>query len=196
LIESERWDSIKAAVTHYRVDLNHALKVRESAVNLFATLKSIHRLPPEYQEWLSAAAMLYEVGDYVNRNGRHRHTYYIISHSEILGYTPQQRRIIGAIARYLGKSRPVVEDAPMKVLTPADRVYVRKAALILRLARAINLGRGNAVRKQRVRLRNGGVEIELQSGPRASVDLELWALEKEKNYFREVFGRELSAAAT
>ena len=195
-IESERWDSIKAAVTHYRVDLNHALKVRESAVNLFATLKSIHRLPPEYQEWLSAAAMLYEVGDYVNRNGRHRHTYYIISHSEILGYTPQQRRIIGAIARYLGKSRPVVEDAPMKVLTPADRVYVRKAALILRLARAINLGRGNAVRKQRVRLRNGGVEIELQSGPRASVDLELWALEKEKNYFREVFGRELSAAAT
>ena len=194
-IESERWDSIKAAVAHYRVDLNHALKVRESAVNLFAALKSIHRLPPEYQEWLSAAAMLYEVGDYVNRNGRHRHTYYIISHSEILGYTPQERRIIGAIARYLGKSRPAATDTPIKVLTPADRSYVRKAALILRLARAINLGRGNAVRKQRVRVRNGGVEIVLQSGPRASVDLELWALEKEKNYFREVFGRELSAAA-
>ena len=46
--------------------------------------------------------MLYEVGDYVNRNGRHRHTYYIISNSEILGYTPQQRRMIAAIARYLG----------------------------------------------------------------------------------------------
>ena len=140
-IESERWDSIKAAVAHYHVDMDHALKVRESAMNLFSALKSIHRLPAEYQEWISAAAMLYEVGDYVNRNGRHRHTYYIISHSEILGYTPQQRRIIGAIARYLGKSRPVPADAPMKVLAPNDRVYVRKAALILRLARAINLGR-------------------------------------------------------
>jgi hypothetical protein len=26
------------------------------------------------------------------------------------------------------------------------------------------------------------------------VDLELWAVEKETSYFREVFGRELSAA--
>ena len=73
---------------------------------MFKTLKTVHRLPPEYAEWLSAAAMLYEVGDYVNRNGRHRHAYYIIAHSEILGYTPEQRRIIAAIARYLGKSRP------------------------------------------------------------------------------------------
>jgi len=63
-------------------------------------------LPPEYQEWLSAAAMLYEVGDYINRNGRHRHSHYIISNSEILGYTPEQRRVIAAVARYLGKSRP------------------------------------------------------------------------------------------
>jgi exopolyphosphatase/guanosine-5'-triphosphate,3'-diphosphate pyrophosphatase len=83
----------------------------------------------------------------------------------------------------------------MKVLPPADRVHVRKAALLLRLARAINLGRSNAVRKKRARLRDGGVQIELYPGPRASVDLELWALEKEKDYFREVFGRELSAAA-
>ena len=105
-IESERWDSIRAAVAHYRVDMDHALQVREFAMHLFKTLKSVHRLPAEYAEWLSAAAMLYEVGDYVNRNGRHRHAYYIIAHSEILGYTPEQRRIIAATARYLGKSRP------------------------------------------------------------------------------------------
>src|ERR1700733_481519 len=99
----------------------HALQVRAAAMRLFTTLRSVHGLPQEYEEWLSAAAMLYEVGDYVNRNGRHRHTYYIISHSEILGYTPEQRRIIGAIARYLGKSRPTAEDASMKVLLPEDQ---------------------------------------------------------------------------
>ena len=47
--------------------------------------------------------MLYEVGDYVNRNGRHRHAYYIIAHSEILGYTPEQRRIIAAIGALSGQ---------------------------------------------------------------------------------------------
>src|SRR5207302_11413415 len=135
-IESERWDSIAKAVAHYGVDRKHALDVRASAMRLFTALRSIHRLPAEYGEWLSAAARLYEVGDFVNRNGRHRHTYYIISNSEILGYTPQQRRIIAAIARYLGNSRPAPGDAVMKNLVPTDRESVRKASLLLRLARA------------------------------------------------------------
>jgi exopolyphosphatase/guanosine-5'-triphosphate,3'-diphosphate pyrophosphatase len=192
-IESERWDSLLAAVAHYHIDMEHALHVRESAMLLFNALKSLHRLPPEYREWLSAAAMLYEVGDYVNRNGRHRHTHYIISHSEILGYTPEQRRIIAAIARYLGKSRPTENDGPLKVLAPLDREFVRKAALILRLARALNLGRSGAVQSTRVRIHNGELSLRLVPKKRASVDLELWAVEKEKSYFREVFGRELSA---
>jgi exopolyphosphatase/guanosine-5'-triphosphate,3'-diphosphate pyrophosphatase len=193
-IESERWDSIRSAVEHYRVDLEHALQVRASAMRLFAELKSVHRLPAEYAEWLSAAAMLYEVGDYVNRNGRHRHAYYIISNSEILGYTPQQRRLIAAIARYLGKSRPLPNDAHMKVLPPEEREHVSKASMLLRLARALNLGRGGAVRAAKARVRNGKVNLSLRAKPRMSLDLELWAVEKERSYFRELFGRELSAA--
>jgi exopolyphosphatase/guanosine-5'-triphosphate,3'-diphosphate pyrophosphatase len=194
-LESERWDSIRAAIAHYGVDMSHALQVRESAMQLFAALKPLHRLPPEYKEWLSAAAMLYEVGDYVNRSGRHRHTHYIISHSEILGYTPEQRRTIAAVARYLGKSRPTPGDAPLQPLSPADRDAVKKASLLLRLARAMNLGRSGAVRGAKVRMRDGEVAITLLPKARSSVDLELWAVEKEKSYFREVFGRDLSAAA-
>jgi|SRR5581483_8333775 len=193
-IESERWDSIKAAVEHYRIDLKHALDVRESSLALFTSLKAVHRLPSEYREWLSAAAMLYEVGDYVNRNGRHRHTYYIISHSEILGYTPEQRRIIAAIARYLGKSRPSPADGPVKVLSPPDRDHVPKASLLLRLGRALNLGRSDSVRHCKVRVHEASVELLLSPKRGAGVDLELWAIEKERNHFREVFGRTLSAA--
>jgi exopolyphosphatase/guanosine-5'-triphosphate,3'-diphosphate pyrophosphatase len=194
-IESERADSIRAAVEHYHVDLHHATQVRDSALYIFTALKSIHRLPPPYREWLSAAAMLYEVGDYVNRFGRHRHAYYIIANSEILGYTPDQRRLIAAIARYLGKSVPTPGDGPIKVLLPEDREHVRKAALLLRLARALNLGRSGAVQSVKLRTRNGEVIFSLTAKARFSVDLELWAVEKEKNYFREVFGRELSATA-
>ena len=195
-IESERWESILNAVDHYRVDRKHALDVRDHATLLFSALRSLHRLPPEYREWLSAAAMLYEVGDYVNRNGRHRHSHYIISNSEILGYTPQQRRIIGAIARYLGKSRPAMEDGPMKLLDPGDRADVQKAILLLRLARALNLGRSRAVERVRVGVRSAEVKLTLVPRRRMGVDLELWANEKERDYFREVFGRELSTAAS
>jgi exopolyphosphatase/guanosine-5'-triphosphate,3'-diphosphate pyrophosphatase len=195
-VEFERWESITTAVDHYGVDRKHALDVRDAATLLFSALRSLHRLPPEYREWLSAAAMLYEVGDYVNRNGRHRHTHYIISNSEILGYTPQQRRIIAAIARYLGKSRPTLEDGPMKLLDPGDRADVQKAILLLRLARALNLGRSRAVERVRIGVRSAEVKLTLVPRRRMGVDLELWAIEKERDYFREVFGRELSTAAS
>ena len=193
-VESERRDSILAAVEHYRVDLDHATRLRDSAVQLFADLRSIHRLPPEYREWITAAAMLCEVGDYVNRTGRHRHTYYIISHSEILGFTPQQRRVIAAIARYLGKSRPSLEDGPLKALPPADQKHIAKASLVLRLAWALNLGRSGALRTVRVKIHDSSVEFTLVPKHPMTVDLELWAVEKEKSYFREVFGCDFSAA--
>jgi exopolyphosphatase/guanosine-5'-triphosphate,3'-diphosphate pyrophosphatase len=164
-------------------------------MELFSALKSVHHLPLEYREWLSAAAMLYEVGDFVNRNGRHRHTQYIISNSEILGYTPEQRQIIAAIARYLGKSRPTPGDGPMKGLTPDDQQNVVKASLLLRLARGLNLGRGRTIGGTRVSVRNGAVKLTLVPKGRSGADLELWAIEKDRGYFREVFGRELSAAA-
>ena len=163
---------------------------------LFSALKSVHRLPPEYREWISAAAMLYEVGDYVNRNGHHRHTHYILSNSEILGYTPQQRRLIAAIARYLGKSRPMLDDGPMKAIDAAERGDAQKAILLLRLARALNLGRSRAVQRVRVSLRLPEVKLTLVPRRRMGVDLELWAIEKDCGYFREVFGRELSTAVS
>jgi exopolyphosphatase / guanosine-5'-triphosphate,3'-diphosphate pyrophosphatase len=194
-IESERWESITRAVSHYRVDMKHALDVRDSAMFLFTALRSVHGLAPEFREWLSAAAMLYEVGDYVNRNAHHRHTYYIIANSEILGYTPQQRRIIAAIARYLGKSRPSLEEAPMKAIEPSDRPGVQKAIMLLRLARALNLGRSRAVEKVRAKVHAAEVLLTLVPRRRMGVDLELWAIEKDAAYFREVFGRELSTAA-
>jgi exopolyphosphatase/guanosine-5'-triphosphate,3'-diphosphate pyrophosphatase len=195
-IESERWESIMKAVSHYHLDVKHALDVREAATWLFTGLRSVHGLPPEYEEWIGAAAMLYEVGDYVNRTGRHRHTHYIISNSEILGYTAQQRRIIAAIARYLGKSRPTMDDGPIKIIDSADRPNVQKAIVLLRLARALNLGRSRAVEKVRIAVRRAEVKLTFLPRRRMGVDLEQWAIEKECAYFREVFGRELSTAVS
>lgn len=193
-VESERRDSILAAVQHYHVDVDHADRVQQTALQLFSDLRSVHKLPQEYREWLGAAAMLCEVGDYINRTGRHRHTHYIISHSEILGYTPEQRKIIAAIARYLGKSRPGPEDAPIKILQPSDQKQIAKASLLLRMAWGLNLGRSGALKMARVKIHESSVAMTLVPKHPLNVDLELWAVEKETDYFREVFGLDFSAA--
>jgi hypothetical protein len=46
-----------------------------------------------------------------------------------------------------------------------------------------------------VQVRDGEVSLALMAKGRVGLDLELWAVEKEKNYFRQTFGRELVPAA-
>src|SRR5438445_3341908 len=60
-VESDRRDSILAAVHHYCVDLDHADRVRDTVTKRLQDLRSIHRLPQQYKEWITAAAMLCEV---------------------------------------------------------------------------------------------------------------------------------------
>ncbi len=192
-IEAERWDALLAAGRHYHVDLAQARQVRKLTMELFEGLRRLHRLPDDYEEWLSAAAMLHEVGSYVNRTGWHRHAYYIIANSELLGYTPQQRRTIAAIARYVGNSLPSPGDKYIKALPAPDRKLVPKAVALLRLARAMNQGRRGAVASVRPQEKDGRVLLRLKASRRLGADLELWMLAKERGYFREVFGRELAA---
>jgi exopolyphosphatase/guanosine-5'-triphosphate,3'-diphosphate pyrophosphatase len=190
-IATERTDAVLQMCRHYGVDLKHANRVREMAESLFASLKTVHQLPPEYVDWLSAAAMLYEVGSYVNRSGRHRHAHYIIAHSEIFGYTLAQRRVVAAIARYLGKSRPHPDDPPLRLVPSAERAYIPTAVALLRIAAALDQGRRGNVRSVSARRTGKTVRLELET--RRPAELEHWAINKECAYFRAVFGLELIA---
>ncbi len=189
-LESDRWDVLVHTSQRYRVDQQHAEHVRQLALCLFDQTRSVHRLEKGFREWISAAAMLHEVGNYVNPAGRHRHTYYIVSNSELFGFTPLQRKIIATIARFQGNSKPQLRDRLIKVLPAQLRSDVIKATAVLRVARALNQGRNSAVQSLRATARDGRIIVGVKAG-RAGADLELWAGEKEIPYFREVFGREL-----
>jgi exopolyphosphatase/guanosine-5'-triphosphate,3'-diphosphate pyrophosphatase len=191
-LESDRQDILLNISRRYGADLAHVEHVRALAWSLFDQTRSMHQISKDFREWIGAAAMLYEVGMYVNPVGRHRHAYYIVSHSELFGFTPLQRTIIATIARFQGNSRPQLRDRLVKVLPAPLRSDVIKATAILRVARALNQGRRQAVQSIRAAARDGQLIVSLKTRRRAGVDLELWAGEKEVAYFREVFGRELS----
>ncbi len=189
-LESDRQDVLLNTSRRYGVDLPNAEHVRKLALSLFDQIKSVHHLDKDFREWIGAAAMLYEVGMYINPVGLHRHAYYIISRSELFGFTPFQRQIIATVARFQGNSKPQLRDRLIKVLPAQIRSDVIKATAILRMARALNQGRRAAVHSIRASSRDGRIMIVLK-GVRSGADLELWAGEKEVPYFREVFGREL-----
>jgi len=191
-VESERRDALLAVVKHYGADLVFAQRTRDFTAQLYRRLQSVHRLPPEYADWLEAAAMLNEIGAYINRAGRRRHTYYIIANSELFGYTPVQRRIIAAIARYVGNSLPAQGDAFMQTIPRSDQVQVPKAVALLRLARALDQGRRGAVSQLLVKISNDGpVRLTLIPAKSEKLELEMWAVRRERIYFKSVFGRDL-----
>jgi exopolyphosphatase/guanosine-5'-triphosphate,3'-diphosphate pyrophosphatase len=189
-VRTERESGLEEAAAHYGTDYRFADHVRALASALFRQLKSVHHLPEDYEDWIAAAAVLHEVGSFISRTGRHRHAYYIIANSELYGYTSEQRRIIAAIARYMGKSKPGPQDRSIRLLPAPDRQFVPRAVALLRLARAMNLGRKGAVGSVSAKLKGAQVELKLQKR-RGGAELEIWSLLKERSYFREVFGREL-----
>jgi exopolyphosphatase/guanosine-5'-triphosphate,3'-diphosphate pyrophosphatase len=188
--EHERWESVLATARRYGVDPKQAEPVRAHAVQLFRELKVLHELPVEYEAWLSAAAMLRDTGKFINHQGHHRHTQYIVSSSEIYGYGQLQRTMVSAIARYLGKSRPQPGDRALRNIPADQHKNVQRAVVLLRLAVALNQDRASDVLRVAVKLYPKRVYLEVQPG-RTGAELELWSLRREANYFREVFGREL-----
>ena len=75
-----------------------------------------------------------------------------------------------------------------------EQIHVSKAVALLRLARALDQGRRASVAQLKVRIhQDGRVRLLLKPRPSEGIELELWAVEQERNYFETVFGRELLA---
>ncbi len=188
--EQERWASVLELCCHYGVDPKHQRPVVEHAAQFFDELQSVHELPPEYRLWLESAAMMHPVGKFMNYQGHHRHTQYIIANSELYGFTPEQRLITSAIARYLGKSRPVPSDRVLRLIPVEQHAHVRRAAMLLRMAVALHRDQNSATVEFSTRVTPKRVTVELMSSRRRT-ELELWSVRKEAAYFREVFARDL-----
>jgi exopolyphosphatase / guanosine-5'-triphosphate,3'-diphosphate pyrophosphatase len=190
-MEAERWEGVLELCRHYGVDLKKASPHSEQAAQLFDQLERVHELPEEYRLWLRAAAMMQGVGKYMNHQGRHRHSQYIIANSEVFGFSPQQRAIVAAITRYQGKTRPDALDRVMRTVPVEEHTHVIRAIVLLRLAQTLNQDRGTtAAVRLKTRVYPKRVIMDLIPS-RGGAELELWSLKKEAPYFREVFRREL-----
>ena len=73
---------------------------------LFTALQPLHGLPPGCGKLLEAAAYLHDVGHFVSAVSHHKHSYYVVSNSDMAGFTDRERILIAALCRYHRKSLP------------------------------------------------------------------------------------------
>ena len=185
---SLRRSSVLALAERSDCDKRHARHVAQLATRIFDQTTRLHALPPDSRELLEHAALLHEVGMHVSDRGYHKHSYYLIRHAALRGFSEEELAVIANVARYHRKSEPEDEHENLAELTAAQRGDVEKLAAILRIAEALDRSHRQSVRDVAVRL-DGNVKFLVRARSNAAV--EIAAAEKRAHFFGTLFERKV-----
>jgi len=178
--------SAMAIAEKYRVDMTHARRVAQLAVHLFDSLQADHGLGRRYRVLLEVAALLHEVGGFVSSQAHHKHSYYLISNTEIFGLTRQETQLVAHIARYHRRSGPKPSHAEYVALPREGRVVVNKLAAILRVADA--LSRTTLPHPDLLRMERRGDDLVIFVSEPGDLLVEERVLAQKAGLFEDIYG--------
>ena len=188
---SVRERSVIRAAQKYQVNLDYSERVASFALSLFdQTQGKLHGWGNEERELLWAAAMLHNCGHFVNHSAHHKHSYYLIRHSDLLGYTEVEIETIANLARYHRKSSPKKKhESYRNIGSKRYRRIVDQLHTMLRLAVALDRRQIGAV--QRIYCEycpeQETLFLRVQAANHDDCALELWSLDLKKDSFESEF---------
>lgn len=167
----------------------HAEQVARLALALFDQLRSPLELAPADRPILEAAALLHEVGNLINYEKHHQHSYHLIMHGNLRSLSPQQRELVANVARYHRRSGPKEKHENFARLGPEDRQTVRKLSALLRVADGLDRTHMQRIEGLHCTLRPGRITVTVQAPELPEVDL--WGARQKGKLYEKVFGMKL-----
>jgi exopolyphosphatase / guanosine-5'-triphosphate,3'-diphosphate pyrophosphatase len=171
----------------YGVPRKHSRKVAALARSLFHALQPLHQLPLEFGKLLEAAAYLHDVGHYVSDPSHHKHSYYLVANSDMLGFTSREREMIANLCRYHRKALPAPHHPNHQGLSDEETQAILRLIPLLRIADSLDRSHTQRIQSIECRIHDGQVTIQLVSPD--DIDLEQWAAERAGEVFRQVYGQ-------
>jgi len=178
--------SARAIGEKYCFSAEHAFHVADLAAQLFDQLQRDHGLGPRPRLLLRVAAILHEVGGFVSNRAHHKHSYYLISNSEIFGLRREESQIVALVARYHRRGVPDAAHLEYMMLPRESRMVVSKLAAILRVADALDRGHAQQIRDIQVERRPDEFVIYARGVP--DLALERRALAAKADLFEDIYG--------
>lgn len=191
-----RNESIKQLAQSCNYDQAHCRHVAKLALQMFEQLKELHGLDDDCREYLYAASILHDIGYHISHANHHQHSYYIIRHSELLGFNENEISIIAHVARYHRKSLPKERHEDFSELPGRTQNIIKKLAAILRVVDGFDRTHKRIVQSVECKLQDGSVELHLKIKEGANPEIELWNLERRKDLFEEVYQKKIKAICT
>ncbi len=171
------------------MDEPHSLQVARLALAMFDVLALPFALKKSDRKLLEAAALLHDVGYFIAYDGHHKHSYHLIRHAELFGFTPREREIIAQVARYHRKSLPKRKHQAFQALGDSDRQRVERLAGLLRLSDGLDRGRSSAV--QKISCSFCGTTFSVRIDGSGDISLEMHGGATKKDLFEKAFGMEV-----
>jgi exopolyphosphatase / guanosine-5'-triphosphate,3'-diphosphate pyrophosphatase len=169
----------------YCYDEKHATIVAKLGLQIFDQTQTFHELDSEARLILEVAALLHDIGHYVNVANHHKHTMYLIQSSPLIGLTQMQMDVVANVARYHRKSAPKLTHKPYEDLPPKQRLMISQLAAILRLADALDHEHAQTVDSVEVDFKRPRFMFRLKG--KGDMLLEKWALAAKRDMFESVF---------
>lgn len=178
--------SAMAVAEKYGVSPEHAQNVADLAVALFDQLQADHGLGARDRLLLGLAGLLHEVGSVVSSRAHHKHSYYLISNSEIFGLSRDETMMVAHIARYHRRGVPKPSHVEYMALPRKTRVVINKLAALLRMADALAGGHLRQVSDLRFERQADELVVYVPGG--ADLLLERKAMASKGDLFEDIYG--------
>lgn len=120
----------------YSKSTSHPIEVRRIAIMLFEEVsKKIFGMTLKELEYLKAAALLHDIGYFIEAKGHNKHSMRIITENGLDGFSKNETKIIGCVARYHRGSLPDKNEHEIyNTLDKHERKMVKRLGGILKLA--------------------------------------------------------------
>jgi exopolyphosphatase/guanosine-5'-triphosphate,3'-diphosphate pyrophosphatase len=185
--------SVDRLLRRGNAEVLHAAHVARLALEIFDQTHALHQLTAAEREWLHYGALLHDVGCYVGYSRHQQHSYYLITHGDLTGFSADEIEVMASIARYHKGGGPKRSHESWRRLNPYLRPVVEKLAAIVRIADGLERSHRQLVTGVSCRIRSRKVELEVSA--RGDCEAELAAARKKANLFERVFDRKVSFRA-
>lgn len=169
------------------VNIPGAVHTAKIATSIYDQMADLELIPnhKRLREILEAAAILRDVGMVMNYNRHHRHSYHLIIHSGLAGFTQEEIELIAVVARYHRKTTPSKDHEEFRRLSNENQQSARQLAAILRIADGLDRTHSRDVESVRVELDGKSVRILALSkiNPVACIE----GAQRKADLFAEVF---------
>lgn len=163
-LRTRRRESVAALARRYQSGSLHERSVARLALQMFDDLASSTRLGPADRELLHAAALLHDIGKFVNVSAHHKHGEYLIRNTPLDGWRDSERELLATLVRYHRKTLPKSTHPEWTALGSLDRERVELLAGILRIADGLDVRQQGVVNEVHARVYPQGVTIEVEGG--------------------------------